>query len=242
MIKAMILAVQFLTRLPINIMVDFNEENLRKSIFFFPFVGMLIGGLGGLVHHIFSYINEDLASFMAVASLIVITGGLHLDGLSDTFDGFFSCRDKERTMEIMKDSRIGAFGTIALILDILLKYILISNLGGNIPIILALSYGNSRLVAAYLMSSKEVSRKGGLGDMFRKSNPKIYALFGGLAFMGILILINPMYLIPLLATFIMGQIMTKITYKKIDGFTGDVYGATIEMGEIISLIIFLGGI
>ena len=242
MIKSMILSIQFLTRLPINIPIDFNEENLKKAVFYFPFVGMLVGGIGGLAHYLFSYLNDDLAAFMTVVSLIAVTGGLHLDGLSDTFDGFFSSRDKERTMEIMKDSRIGAFGVIALILDILLKYIIISNLEGNIPLILALSYGNSRLIAAYLMSTKEVSRKGGIGDMFRRSNPKLYAFFGGLIFVVIVALINPMYLIPLLFNFIMAEIMTRVTYKKIDGFTGDVYGATIEMGEIVSLIVFLGGI
>lgn len=242
MIKGMVLALQFLTRLPINITVDFNEDNIQKSTFFFPFIGMLIGGIGGLSYYIFNYINKDIAAFFTVVSLIAITGGLHLDGLSDTFDGFFSYRDKERTLEIMKDSRIGAFGVIALILDILLKYILISNLDGNVPLILALSYGNSRLVISYIMSTKDVSRKGGIGDMFHKSNPKKYALFGGLLFIIMTATINPIYLVPSLATFIMGEIMTKITYKKIDGFTGDVYGATIEIGEIISLIIFLGGI
>lgn len=242
MIKGMILAFQFLTRLPINITVDFNEDNIQKSTFFFPFVGMVIGGIGGLSYHIFNYINKDIAAFFTVVSLIVINGGLHLDGLSDTFDGFLSYRDKEKTLEIMKDSRIGAFGVIALILDILLKYILISNLEGNIPLILALSYGNSRLVISYIMSTKEVSRKGGIGDMFHKSNPKKYALFGGLLFIIMVIIINPIFLIPLLITFIVGEIMTKITYKKIDGFTGDVYGATIEIGEIISLITFLIGI
>ena len=66
MIKSMILSIQFLTRLPINIPIDFNEENLKKAVFYFPFVGMLIGGIGGLVHYLFSYLNDDLAAFMTV--------------------------------------------------------------------------------------------------------------------------------------------------------------------------------
>ena len=71
--------------------------------------------------------------------MIIVTGGLHLDGLSDTADGFYSYRDKEKILEIMKDSRIGAFGVISIVLDILLKYIILSNLEGNIPLILGLS-------------------------------------------------------------------------------------------------------
>ncbi len=216
----------------------------KKTVFYFPFIGMLIGGIGGLVHYIFSYINSDLGgAIMTVIILIVLTGGLHLDGLTDTFDGFFSYREKEKVLEIMRDSRIGAFGTIGLILDILLKYIIIVNLEGNIPpLILALSYGNSRLVVAYLMSSKRNSRKDGIGHMFSQSKPKRYSLLGGLLYIIIIIIINPLYLIPLIVNFILGEIMTKISYKKIDGFTGDVYGATIELGEILSLIIFLGGV
>lgn len=240
MIDGLILAIQFLTRLPIKKQVDFNDENLSKSIFFYPLAGIIIGGIGGLTHYIFSYINKDIGAFFAVISMIIITGGLHLDGLSDTADGFYSYRDKERVLEIMKDSRIGAFGVISIVLDIFLKYIILSNLEGNVPLILGLSYGNSRFVISYIISTKKIGRKNGLGDMQHKSNPQRYALVGGIVYILILIVLNPMYLIPLLFSFITGEIVTVVTYKKIDGFTGDVYGATIELAEIVSLIVFMG--
>ena len=240
MIDGLLLAIQFLTRLPINKQVDFNNENLSKSILFFPLVGIIIGGIGGLTYHIFSYMNKDIGAFFAVLSMIIVTGGLHLDGLSDTADGFYSYRDKEKVLEIMKDSRIGAFGVISIILDILLKYIILSNLKGNVPLILGLSYGNSRLIISYIMSTKKIGRKNGLGDMFHKSNPKRYAFIGGIIYILVLIILNPVYLIPLLFSFITGEVITVITYKKIDGFTGDVYGATIELAEIVSLIMFMG--
>ncbi|MCF6462877.1 adenosylcobinamide-GDP ribazoletransferase [Clostridium sp. Cult1] len=239
MINGLILSIQFLTRLPIKKSIDFNDENLSKSIFFYPLVGIIIGGIGGLFYYIFGFLNEDIGSFFALLSMIVLTGGLHLDGLSDTCDGFLSYRDKNKILEIMKDSRIGAFGVVSIVLDILLKYILISNLEGNIPLILGLAYGNSRLVIAYIMCTKRVAKKDGIGYMFYKSDPKKYALFGGIGYLLVVLLINPIFLIPLFASFLVGQIITKITYNKIDGFTGDVYGATIEIGEIISLIIFL---
>ncbi|MBZ2174541.1 adenosylcobinamide-GDP ribazoletransferase [Schnuerera sp. xch1] len=240
MIDGFILAAQFLTRLPIKKSVDFNDEKLSKSVFFFPMIGIIIGVIGCVFYHIFSYLNESIGAFFALMAMIVVTGGLHLDGLSDTCDGFLSYRDKNRMLEIMKDSRIGAFGVIAIVLDIFLKYVLIYHIEGNIPLILGLSYGNSRLIISYIMSTKKVGRKGGLGDMFHSSNPKKYAMLGGVAYIAIILLINPVYLIPLLFSFLMGEMMTKITYRKIDGFTGDVYGATIEIGEIISLITFIG--
>lgn len=239
MMKSFILAIQFLTRIPINIPIDFNKENLRRSLFFFPLVGVILGGLSGIIYYLFSFINLELAALATVISMIVLTGGLHLDGLADTFDGFFSNTNKEKTLEIMKDSRVGAFGVIALILNILTKYVLISNITTNIPVILMLSLGNGRLVLAHKMGYKKIGRPGGLGDMFNKSNPKKYVIVSGLIYMAILGLINPLYFIPLLGTIIIGEIITLITYKKIDGFTGDVYGATIEIGEIVSMIIFM---
>lgn len=240
MIKGLIVAIQFLTRLPIKKQVDFNHENLSKSVFFFPLIGIIIGGIGGFAYHIFSYLNRDMGAFFALLSMIVATGGLHLDGLSDTADGFYSYRDKEETLEIMKDSRIGAFGVISIILDIFLKYIILSNLEGSIPLILGLSYGNGRLIISYIISTKRMGKKNGLGNMLYSSNPKRYAFIGGIVYIIILMALNPIYLIPLLASFIMGEIITVITYERIDGFTGDVYGATIELTEITSLIAFMG--
>ena len=94
MIDGLILSIQFLTRLPIKKSIDFNDENFSKSIFFFSlgrdynwwnwrFVLLHIG-----------FLNEDIGSFFALLSMIIVTGGLHLDGLSDTCDGFLSYRDK----------------------------------------------------------------------------------------------------------------------------------------------------
>jgi len=239
MISGLVLAIQFLTRLPVKRHVDFNGENLSKSILFYPFVGLLIGELGALVYYIFGYIDDKIASFFALLFMIILTGGLHLDGLADTFDGFLSYRERDRVLEIMKDSRLGSFGVLALIGTVLLKYILISSLAGNMFLILGLTCGNSRLIAAYLMSTKKVAKKEGIGYMFNKGRPKKYALMGGLVYLAIVLFIKYLYLIPLFFSFLVGEIMAKVAYKKIGGFTGDVYGASIELSELMSLLIFL---
>lgn len=240
MIDGFVLAIQFLTKLPIKKQVDFNHKNLAASTFFYPLVGMIVGAIGWLFHYIFSYLNRDVGSLLALVALIFVTGGLHLDGLSDTCDGFLSYRDKEKVLEIMKDSRTGAFGVIAIVLDILVKYVLIKSIDKNMLLALMLSYGNSRLIICYLMSTKKVARKGGLGDMFHGSNPKGYALAGGIVYLILILMIDPIFLLPLVVNFLLGQAMTLVTYRKIDGFTGDVYGACIELGEIASLLAFLG--
>ncbi|MGO1468698.1 MAG: adenosylcobinamide-GDP ribazoletransferase [Tissierella sp.] len=239
MIKGLILSIQFLTRIPLNINVDFNSENLKKSTLFYPFIGILLGSLSYGTHYIFSFINRDIASLITVIMMIVFTGGLHLDGLSDTADGFFSNKDKKKTLEIMKDSRVGAFGVISLILLILSKYIIISNFKEDLALALILSMGNSRLVTLFQIAFKKNARPGGLGDMICKSKPRYFIILSSLLYILLISFINIKYLIPLIFTILIGECISFYTYKKIDGFTGDVYGATIEIGETASLICFL---
>ncbi len=239
MIKGLILSLQFFTRIPININVDFNEKNIRWSIFFLPLVGAIIGAIGGLVYYVLSPYNNQLASFLTLLITIILTGGLHLDGLSDTFDGFLSNRDKERTLEIMKDSRIGAFGVLSLILLIFLKFILIGSIE-NLPLAITLSFANSRMVLSRIISYKKNARPGGLGDLFHKSNPKSLMIVSGIIYVVILTVLDIRYFIPLLITFLAGEYISYVSYKKIDGLTGDVYGAIIELGEAISLFSFWG--
>lgn len=240
MIDSLILAFQFFTRIPINKEVDFNIDNLGRSVLFFPLTGIVIGIISGFVYYIFSYISKDIASFFALVSMIALTGGLHIDGLSDTFDGFFSYREKDRMMEIMKDSRIGAFGVLGIVLDLMAKFILINNIEKNIGLFLALSMANSRLIVSYIMCFKKSAKKEGLGYMFSQSKPYIYLAISGVIYLGIIVYIDILYLIPLLLNFILSLYITRITYKKIDGYTGDVYGMLIELGEIVSLLGFLG--
>ncbi len=171
MINGLILALQFLTRIPINKAIDFNHENIRRSTYFFPYIGALLGAIAALSYYVLLPLNADIASFVTVLMIIVLTGGLHLDGLSDTADGFYSARDKEKMLVIMKDSRIGAFGVISLVLIILFKYIIISNLTQNVGLVLVLSLANSRLVVLIQMAYKKTARPGGLGELFHNSNP-----------------------------------------------------------------------
>lgn len=240
MIKGFILSLQFLTRLPINIPIDFNDQNLRKSTFFYPLVGLILGVLSSLPYVLLANYNVDIASFLTLFLMIILTGGLHLDGLSDTADGFFANKDREKTLEIMKDSRIGAFGVLSLILLILFKYILISNFRNYLPLSLILSMANGRLVVLLQIVFKKVARPGGLGDMLHSSNPRNYIIGSSLIYIIALALVDVKFLLPLLGALIIGELLANYSYKKIGGLTGDLYGAIIEVTEVISLLIFWG--
>lgn len=239
MIKGFILAMQFFTRIPININIDFNNKNIKYSIFFLPVVGAIIGALGGLVYYLLWPYNKLIASFLALLTTIILTGGLHLDGLSDTFDGFLSNKDKEKTLEIMRDSRIGAFGVLSLIILILFKFILLLSLERAF-IAIILSFANSRMVLSWIISSKKTARDEGLGVLFNQSKPKNLSIISGIIYIIIVSIINIKYILPLLITFLAAEYISYISYKKIKGLTGDVYGTIIEIGELVSLLSFWG--
>lgn len=239
MIEGLIISFQFFTRVPINKVIDFNKENLGYAIFFLPVIGVFIGGFAGLVYSFLATSNLMIASFLTLLTTIILTGGLHLDGLSDSFDGLLSNRGKNETLKIMADSRIGAFGVLSLILLIMGKYLLILNTP-NLPIVLALSFANSRWVISWIIATKRLAKSQGLGKLFHDAQPKQQAIFSGLIYGGIILSIDVKYIIPLVMNFLFAQWMSHVADKKIDGVTGDIYGAIIELGEMISLLGFWG--
>lgn len=243
MIEGLIVSLQFLTRLPVNISVDFNKETIGKSTLFFPYVGMLLGLISYLPYRILVDFNQDLASFSVVLMMIFLTGGLHLDGVSDMVDGFFSGRNKEKILEIMDDSRIGAFGVISLIMLLLLKYIVLTSISSKYMLLaLIFSMGNARFMALVQIAYRKIVKPGGMGDMIHSSNNQKYIVIGLLSYIIISILLDIRLIFPLLASFVMAEGISRLAYKKIGGFTGDLYGATVELCEVVSLILFLGAV
>ena len=202
-------------------------------------MGLAISFISLIPYLLLKPYNNLLASFIFLLISVILTGGLHLDGLSDTADGFLSNRDKEKTLEIMKDSRIGAFGVLVLILQLGFKFILIYSLS-DLPMGLILSFINSRIVLSFIISYKKTSKEQGLGHMFHQSNPKTYSNISIMLYIIALTILNIYYLIPLLASFVLGEYIYYISLKKIDGLTGDIYGTMIELAESVSLFLFWG--
>lgn len=243
MIEGLIVSLQFLTRLPVNINVDFNEKTIGKSTLFFPYVGMLLGLISYIPYRILVNFNQELAGFSLVLMMIILTGGLHLDGVSDMVDGFFSSRDREKMLEIMDDSRIGAFGVISLIMLLLLKYIVLTSISPeHMLLALVFSMGNARFMALVQIAYRKMIKPGGMGDMIHSSDNQKYIVIGLLSYTAISFLLDIRLVFPLLGSLLMAEAISRLAYKKIGGFTGDLYGATVELCEVVSLILFLGAI
>ncbi len=120
--KPFFAALQFLTIIPLPKRLAGETEDLEKSVPFFPLVGLFIGLLAaGFDQLAGSHLPPFAASVLVVILLVGISGGLHMDGLADTADGFLSARPREKMLEIMRDSRTGVMGTIAVVFVILLK-------------------------------------------------------------------------------------------------------------------------
>ena len=114
--RKILIAISFFTRFPIKLK-DVSEEEFYDSMIFMPLVGLLVGAILFAVSWALSYIHViQLQALFTMIVYIWITGGLHLDGFADTVDALFSARDHAKMMEIMKDSRLGSFGAIGLIL------------------------------------------------------------------------------------------------------------------------------
>jgi adenosylcobinamide-GDP ribazoletransferase len=243
-LKGVVLNIQFLTRIPIPAKITWDDRAFAAGAAFAPVVGLLVGLFSVGAYYIFSLTgSRPLSIFMGMAMAITISGGLHLDGLADTFDAIFSYRDRDRALAIMKDSRLGTSGAIVLFLVIMLKYILLSSLSENIiatcfvvmPVI-------SRMTIPWCAGLSPYARKGeksiaaGLVEHTGLLEAVIASILAAL--IGSLFLLFAV--IPLVLIVIAFTLMVIMYMKnRLGGITGDVIGAVIELSELLFLISIL---
>lgn len=238
--KKLIIMIQFLTRIPININLEVNEDEFLDGVIYFPLVGLIIGMFTVSFYYIGYKLGGSLiAATMAVASEVFITGGLHLDGLGDTFDGVYSNRPKERILEIMKDSRLGTNAALAILITILLKIAFIECMPlPEVYAVLLLMPVLAKLCQVYGARYSVYARKNGMGGLFiEKVNNKqlVFALFISI----IICLIYFWAMLFIVIGYIFSRLYVRHITSKIDGMTGDTLGALCELSEIVYLFYFL---
>lgn len=253
--KRFIGILQFMTRIPISVDTGFDED-FHKGIIYFPLVGLVLGVFYYVIALIGSYFfNSYITAIMILAGEVLLTGGLHLDGLGDTFDGLYSYRDKERILEIMKDSRLGTNGLLAIMIVFMLKagfiYEVVDQYELWLIIVMPAVARMMQIVACY---QTKTPREKGMGNIFigKVSTKVLIGSYGLLALVvGIAVVLTNMWFIGWLEWIRVGIIISMTTvlltiwtklfvrsvYKKIDGITGDILGAICEMAELIFLVI-----
>lgn len=235
---ALRLAVAFLTNIPVG-MFEAKDEDFGRAVGFFPLVGLCIGTLiAMLAWGLHGHLGVAAIATMIVAVSAGLTGGLHLDGVSDVFDGIGGGRgDRKRTLEIMRDSRIGSHGATALILIILGKFVASMELvAAENFLSLALAPLIARAIVVPIIIKVPYARSEGLGQSFQEHVGTVELLLAGsLLVAACLVGGTPIALatgIAVAGVACLGLLL----FSKIRGVTGDGYGAMIELAEVLFLM------
>ncbi len=237
--KHFILMVRFFTRIPLKGNSVSKEGDFGKGLPYFPLVGLVIGTFNLLAFYFFSFFgNMTVTTVFWVFANIIITGALHIDGLADTCDGLLSYRDKDRMLEIMKDSRIGTNGVIAILMDIVMRISLMLSVSANIrPYAILISPVLGKTLMLVLIWMTPYARKSGIGGLFYKDITKKYMIVGVLSGILFTTFIYSWRLYPILILCsVKIFIFRNFVIKKIGGMTGDTLGAANEIAELSFLL------
>ncbi|AGH73572.1 adenosylcobinamide-GDP ribazoletransferase [Edwardsiella piscicida] len=241
--KLFLATLQFMTRIPVSPRCsdDLTLNDYPRGIIYFPFVGLVVGVISALAYGVLATTYGSwLGAVAAVLASTLVTGAFHLDGLADTCDGLFSARPRDRMLEIMRDSRIGTNGTLALIFVILLQVLLIQHLaGGSLPIyaVLVAMPVISRTLLAVMMFRQRYARESGMGNLYiGKISGSHYALT---LVIGLLLVFGLLHWHAVLAAFItylFALIYRAFINMRLGGQTGDTLGAANELFALVFLL------
>lgn len=246
-LRLFLATLQFMTRIPVpeRWTQGLALDNYERGIIGFPFIGLIVGVIGGVVFTLLApWCGVPLAALGYVLVLALVTGAFHLDGLADTCDGVFSAPKREQMLEIMRDSRLGTNGGLALIFIVVAKVLVVSELAlRDAPMLLMLTAASvaGRTVIVLLMYRQRYAREGnGLGNIYigKVTGKQTLITLAGGAILSLLLgqgaallaLVISMVVVALLATYL---------HRRLDGQTGDTLGAAAEVGELVFLLALL---
>ena len=249
-------ALMFYTRIPCPATIDHNPDYLNKASRYFPLIGWIVGSVAFGVYCVFNYlVAPEIAVIFSMIASVLVTGAFHEDGFADVCDGFGGGWTKEKILMIMKDSAIGAYGAIGVVLLLLLKFqglTQLINVSNNpkftiynsqfiILLLFVSAHSLSRLAAISIVFTHEYSRE----DASSKSKPiaqsyswreVVGAFLFGLLPLVILSYFQWQMLLVLIPVFLTRFFLARYFQKWIDGYTGDCLGATQQVCEVVFYI------
>lgn len=238
-------ALRFLTRIRVPGSLPHSADGLDAAARYFPLVGLVVGAIGALVYAVSVYLwTPAIAVLMAMLTTVMLTGAFHEDGFADTCDGFGGGWQRERVLEIMKDSRIGTYGALGLGLLMALKFLALEALDNAGLVVAALLVGHtwSRLLAiSYLIDLPYVR-----DDDSAKSKPLATQLSGN-AFRFAIVTALPLVLLISLWQFLAVAVVLLLwrwyfSYRmtqRIGGYTGDCLGAAQQVAEVLIYLVLV---
>jgi adenosylcobinamide-GDP ribazoletransferase len=230
-------ALQFLTRLPVGAPARSAPGALAVSVVMFPLAGALIGAAGGLVFALATWLDLPpmLAALLAVAAQILLTGGLHEDGLADVADGFGGGRTRADKLRILRDSRLGSFGALALVLALLARISALAALEtpALVAAVLIAAGSASRAALPVIMVGLPPARDEGLAAGAGRPHPLRAVAGVAIAILLALALLPPaMAARGLVAAACAALVIARLAERQIGGQTGDVLGAAQQLAEV----------
>lgn len=239
-----LIAMQFLTIIPLPFDTRCQKEDLGRATACFPLVGLTIGGLlVGLNCLIEPWLNRSLSAALLITVLAVVSGALHLDGLADVCDGLAARGSRERFLAVMKDSQVGAVGAVGLVLGLLLKWQALAAVPAGITwqaLLLFPTLGRCAQVLA--MAGAKHARQDGLGAVIIQGMATRHLIVAlGITVAACLALLPVKGMIALAAVFAVTLIIKCYFQKRLGGLTGDILGCISEVAEISALIVLSAG-
>jgi len=234
-----LLALQFLTRIPIPGGVLYTEQRFADTPRYYPLVGAFVGLLcAALLLAAVQVFPQTLAVSLMVAGGILLTGAFHEDGLADTFDGVGGGQDRDKALNIMKDSRLGTYGTLAIGLVLLCKIVALASLSVDILVIgLIAGHALSRLSSIAVMATSDYVRDHGTGKPVSTgiSRNSLFIAFatGLICLLMVFVFVSATALVYGLLGLAAGHGFMRFIYeRRLGGYTGDTLGAVQQMSEL----------
>lgn len=234
-LKAFLLALSLMTRIPVANIDDISDQDSGYSALFYPLVGLIIGLLLYLPIVLFPNAPSFVLSAIIITAWASITGGLHLDGLADSADGWLGgLGDKERTLKTMKDPVIGAAGAIALMCFLLLKFTALTALvDKNLASLIIIAPIIGRTMILVVFHTTRYAHSSGMAISVVSNLPKRTSL---LIMFSCLIGVASLNIWGLLLVLIAFYLLRRLMIERLGGCTGDTVGAVVEISEMLFML------
>lgn len=240
--RGLLVALGFLTRIPVPVRVFDDARAQRTSLAWYPMVGVIVGALVTALFLVLPREHALLSAALTLLAWVALTGGLHLDGLADSADAWVGgFGDRARTLEIMKDPRSGPAGVTAIVLLLLLKFAALSSLSPANAWLLGLSplLARAALTAAFVTTP--YVRSGGLGSAL-KDAPRVACVVALLCAIAACVACRLPGVFALGAAIVVFALWRRACMRRLGGFTGDTAGALAELVEVGVLVALVLGV
>ncbi len=240
LIESLLVTISFFSTIPVPIL-NWTEKRIRFIPMMMPFVGVIIGGLLFIIYYFLNF-EPMIASLSFIVIYTILTGGLHNDALMDSSDAHFSRRPMERKLEIMTDSRVGAFAVMSYINYVIILFITMYyffTVEVDLCVIIAVLM-LSRAFVGIMNYNLKYAKEDGLAKMYSTTlkQPDKFVIYALIIVITVyLFLSNPFYLFIPVGAFLFYHYYKRFMYKQFNGITGDLLGTFILLSEVLMFII-----